>query len=235
MEATDMNNKHLYENLGSRIRAFRKSRNMSLAELAGRLGKSIATISKYESGDVAISVDVLLDICSCFDIDPGTLLPQISSHPENVDTLRYHNYYEELLYLYWYNGEQKRVRKALIDNRNSSRTHSILYFDIDSPNDLESATFIYLGEMNYSDTGTVFLYTNSIPPFDKITVRIPSFTRGASHRVGLMSSVSVYYQNVASKVIATASPVKDPSSLLTELKLNTEDIRTLRRTNFLII
>ena len=230
-----MNNEILYEGIGSRIRALRKSRGMTLGELAGHLGKSIATVSKYESGEVTISVDVLIDICSFFNIDPGTLIPGTSTHTEGVDTIRYEKYYEDLLYIYWYNGEQDRIRYALIDNRNVSRTNSILFFDINSPDDIEKATYIYVGEMNYSDTGTVFLHTNSLPPFDKMTLRVPSFTRGHPYRIGLMATLSLYYQNVAAKVIATSSPVKDPTALMPQLKLSREELQSVRRTNFLIV
>jgi len=230
-----MNKESLYENIGFRIRAFRKNRGMSLKDLAGYLNKSIATVSKYESGDVAISIDVLIDICACFDIDPGTLLPGPAPASEDTVIDRYSKFHEDALYIYWYNGEQNRVRSAFIDNMGSHRTHSALYMDINTPKDLEKATFIYTGEMDYSDTGTVFLYTNTMPPFDKMTLRVPSFTRRQTHRIGLMLSLSYYYQNVAAKVVATSVPVRDPSTLLPEVKLTADEIREIRRSNFLIV
>lgn len=230
-----MNNKKLYEDIGYRIRAFRRNRGMSISELAGHIGKSIATVSKYESGDVTISADVLVDICACLSIEPGTLLPTTVSQAKDSDATRYENYYEDNLYIYWYNGEQNRVRSAFIDNTTGSRTHSILYFDINSPDDIEKATYIYVGEMDYSDTGTVFLYTNSLPPFDKMALRVPSFTRGHPYRTGLVDSISLYYQSVATKIIITSSPVKDPTALMPKLKLSREELQRVRKTNLLIV
>ncbi len=230
-----MGNNTLYQEIGYKIRSFRKTRNMTLSELADRIGKSIATVSKYESGEVAISIDALIDICKCFNIDPGVMLPMTSTSSDEVNTERYGKFYEELLYIYWYNGGQNRVRTALIDNRGSSRSHTALYMDINSPDEIEKATFIYTGKMDYSDTGTVFLYTNTMPPFDKMTVRVPSFTRRQPHRIGLMLALTYYYQNVAVKVIAASVPIKDPSSLLHELKLTNEEIKDIRRSNFLIV
>ena len=229
-----MDNKTLYADIGMRIRAFRKNRGMTLSELARILNKSVPTVSKYESGEVAIGIDVLLDICSCFDIAPGALLPDTSSDPESEDTSRYGKYYEELLWLYWYNGEQNCVRSALIDNRNSSMTRSTLYFDIDSAEDLAHASFIYDGEISYSDTGTVFLYSNTIPPFDKLVLRIPSFTRNQPFRVGMFITMNYYYQNVAVKAVVASAPVHDGNTLLPKLKLTNEELREIRRTNFFI-
>lgn len=119
------------------------------------------------------------------------------------------NFFEDILYIYWYNGEHNRIRSALIDNRSASRTKSILYYDIESTKNIDNSTFIYLGTMNYSDTGSVFVYTNSLPPFDKMTIRIPSFTRAQNYRFGLMTTLSYFYQNVATKIIAASKPLSE--------------------------
>ena len=44
-----------YKSIGEKLGAVRKNKGITLAELADALGKSIATLSKYESGDIAIS------------------------------------------------------------------------------------------------------------------------------------------------------------------------------------
>ncbi|MBQ6622032.1 MAG: helix-turn-helix transcriptional regulator [Mogibacterium sp.] len=230
-----MESNKLYEELGLKLRALRKSRGMTIRELAQRLNKSVPTISKYESGEVAIGIDVLLDLCRLYNIDAALLLPGTATPPDHSDSVRYGKYYEELLYLYWYNGELNRVRCALIDNRNSGGTRSTLYFDVDDPAEIDASSFIYFGDMTYSETGTVFQYTNALPPFDKMAIRIPSFTRKQPNCIGLMTTVSYYYQNIATKIIASAVPVKDRNTLLPVLKISNEEIKELRRTNFFIV
>lgn len=71
-----MDSNNLYVDLGKKIRARRKVKHMTLNEMASALNKSVATISKYESGDIAIGVDVLIDICRVLNIDITTLLPE---------------------------------------------------------------------------------------------------------------------------------------------------------------
>ena len=230
-----MDNRRLYTDIGLRIRALRRSRGMTLSELSRTLNKSVATLSKYESGDVAIGLDVLVDLCRIFNVDAEFLLPGTSTRTGDADLARYEKYFEEILYIYWFNGEQNRVRCALIDNRNSARVKSTLYFDVEDPLDIEKASFIYYGDMTYSDTGTDFNYTNSLPPFDRMSIRIPSFTRKQAYRKGLMTTMSFYYQNVATKILAASAPIRNHDLLLPELKLSNEEIREIRRTNFFIV
>ncbi|WP_287586912.1 helix-turn-helix domain-containing protein [Mogibacterium sp.] len=232
-----MDNKQLYTEIGLKIRSFRKSRGMTLIELAQLINKSVPTVSKYEHGEVSIGIDILMDICRIFDVDIDIFLPCTSTHPENADIVRYEKFFEDILYIYWYNGEHNRIRSALIDNRSASRTKSILYYDIESTKNIDNSTFIYLGTMNYSDTGSVFVYTNSLPPFDKMTIRIPSFTRAQNYRFGLMTTLSYFYQNVATKIIAASKPLSeaDKKALLPQLKISAEEIKEIKRTNFFIV
>ncbi|MBQ6972851.1 MAG: helix-turn-helix domain-containing protein [Synergistaceae bacterium] len=44
------------EETGRRIHDFRKRRSMTLQEMAGLIHKSKSTVSKYESGEIAIDI-----------------------------------------------------------------------------------------------------------------------------------------------------------------------------------
>ena len=70
-----MDNKQLYTEIGLKIRSFRKSRGMTLIELAQLINKSVPTVSKYEHGEVSIGIDILIDICRIFDVDIDILSP----------------------------------------------------------------------------------------------------------------------------------------------------------------
>ena len=52
-----------YTTLGKKLRARRRTKHMTLSDLSKKLNKSVATISKYEKGEVLISIDTLVDIC----------------------------------------------------------------------------------------------------------------------------------------------------------------------------
>lgn len=232
-----MDSKQLYKEIGLKIRSFRKSRGMSLTEFANLLNKSVSTVSKYEYGEVSISVDVLVEICNIFNVDSDSILPFTVAASHDGYLARYENAFEELLYIYWYNKEYNELRYAMIDNRSPSRTKSTLYLHVENAKDIDNASFIYLGDIAYSDTGAVFTYTNSLPPFDNTVVRIPSFARNQQYRFGLMTTQSYYYQNVAAKIAATSKPVNecDKPELLELLKVSSDEIKEIKRTNFFII
>ena len=63
--------------VGQQIRECRKKRNMTLEDMAGLIGKSRSTISKYEKGEIPVDMETLymiartLEMCirdSCYDV-----------------------------------------------------------------------------------------------------------------------------------------------------------------------
>ena len=54
-------------NIGERIKLLRKEKGMTQKELATAIHKSEITVRKYEANDVAITVDVFLDILEALD------------------------------------------------------------------------------------------------------------------------------------------------------------------------
>ena len=66
---------HLAKSFGQR----RRTKHMTLSDLSKKLNKSVATISKYEKGEVLISIDTLVDICQILNIDIASLLPITST------------------------------------------------------------------------------------------------------------------------------------------------------------
>ena len=53
--------------LGSSIRFYRTKANLTQGELASQIGKSLASVSKYERGDCAIDCYTLSEIASALD------------------------------------------------------------------------------------------------------------------------------------------------------------------------
>ena len=59
----------LYDHVGSRIRFYRKLKNMTQDQLAAAIHKSESTLSKYESGQISIDIGALYDIASALGTD----------------------------------------------------------------------------------------------------------------------------------------------------------------------
>ena len=61
-------------NIGIRIRYFRKRKDWTQEELAKRVELSDSTISLYERGEREVPADVIILICKALDVSPNTLL-----------------------------------------------------------------------------------------------------------------------------------------------------------------
>jgi transcriptional regulator with XRE-family HTH domain len=228
-----MSTTNLYVDLGQRIRAFRKAKHITLQTLSKEVNRSIATLSKYETGEIAIGIDALVDICTYLGVDASMLLPSTLSVGNSEDIATHPNF-QHSIFLYWYNREDDMVREAVIENRKDS-FESILYFDTAAGTDYHKSNYLYTGTAYYTDVSTEFLYTNVTSPHDKVFVRLPSFFKKEAQRTGIMSCVTTYYQNVTVKLVALETRIKDADSLKKDLIYSNEEIKTLRATNFFII
>lgn len=61
--------------IGGKIKALRKSQNMSQADLADLIGCDSPLISRYERGINLPGIDQLIRIAEVFQVAPGELLP----------------------------------------------------------------------------------------------------------------------------------------------------------------
>ena len=81
----------------------------------------------------------------------------------------------------------------------------------------------------------VYVMKNVAQPFDTTMIRIPTLAPVGKDRVGLMSTISTYYQSLALKVLVTESPVRDLSGLIPKLKITKDELREISRENFFIV
>ncbi len=69
--------------VGQRLRELRRRYRVKQEQLAARLGVDVATISRYERGERAMTVGMLVMIANQFDVPAATLLPDAhQSAPE---------------------------------------------------------------------------------------------------------------------------------------------------------
>lgn len=229
-----MASNEFYVTLGQKLRARRRAKHITLKEMAKKLHKSAATVSKYEKGEIFISIDILVDICKLLNVDIASLLPDTCSGKNQNEIERYRKYFSERLYLYWFNGEKNQIQTAVLENRNLS-FRSTMYYDVADVSNYYEANFIYEGKIVYSDTNTFFSFTCTEPPFDILTIRIPSLNRNSKVRIGLLSTISCFYQSIAMKVVVSEAPLTENEELLSSLRISPEELKNIKRTNFFLV
>ncbi len=62
-----------YKHLGLNIAYHRKERGLSQSQLAERINISRTHMSRIETADCAVSLDVIFEICDALDIKPAKL------------------------------------------------------------------------------------------------------------------------------------------------------------------
>lgn len=60
--------------VGKKIKTIRKGLKMSQSDLAARLGKTLRTVQKYESGEIELSIAMVNEIASVLGISPAELI-----------------------------------------------------------------------------------------------------------------------------------------------------------------
>ena len=223
-----------YKFLGEKLRAHRKTKKMTIKEIAVEINKSIATVSKYEKGEIAIDVETLYKWCSFMNIDVQSLLPQNDASPVNENITRYKKHLFDKLYVYNYRSKGKKFYNAVIecDNKTCNVTMYLFAKDINNYFDCE---FLYKGYVIYSDTHTSFVVRNINPPFDLLVLSIPTMSAKNEYIIGLLTSTTTHYENIALKTLVSESPITDTDLLEKKLKLTTEELKLIKATNFFII
>ena len=101
--------------IGSNIRVLRKSQKISQSILCEQINKNQPTLSRYESGQTAITIDTLYDICQYFEIPLEVMISKdLSLEPfvllkemKNSFVQEYKHYFEDKnLNLYYLSTSQ---------------------------------------------------------------------------------------------------------------------------------
>lgn len=218
----------IYQDLGAKLRSYRKIQQITLQKLSEVLNKSVATISKYEKGEIAVDLEVLIDWCRFLNVDVATLLP--GTKKTGQDEQRYAGSFADRLYLYSYLGHKNKLHLDVIEIDNDSM-RATLYVDVAEVSNISGSNFIYSGKVIYSDVSTGFVFFNTLPPFDMITFNMPTLSEEQAYRIGMMSSMTFTYQNIAIKMLASSTPVTDKEFLQNKLQLSKEELRSIKQMN----
>ncbi|MBQ5782156.1 MAG: helix-turn-helix transcriptional regulator, partial [Oscillospiraceae bacterium] len=153
--------------IGSRIRNFRRMKKLTLQQLADLIHKSRATVSKYETGEIALDIETLYDISNALDVELNRITdykPVKNVAPPVTDYSGRNPFFQaDRLYFYFYDGRYHRLKDGVIDvHRNmdengcfdaSLSIHSV------SPSGRVSEVY-YSGKVLYSDTLIRFSFEN---------------------------------------------------------------------------
>lgn len=219
------------ENLGKKIRYFRKSKDISLEQLGKTIGKSKTTITRYENNEILPDILTMLEICNALNIDLNDLC-DISLH--NIEKSEIINpFNSNLLYLYYIS--KGGIIISSIEITETKNTNYILMKNGLNANGYKQE---YTGilESNYN---TAFIcLTNAInnPGLDKVQIEIDLHSKIDNMYYGLFLGISDNtHKPTARKCILTnklITSIEKLSLLFEELKITKEDSQDMIETKY---
>lgn len=231
-----MEYQEFYQKLGAAIRAFRKLQNMTQKDLAQRLNRSLACVSKYEKGGVAIDVFTIYEIAAALSISPQMLLPsegqsvQSDTLSENLPTI----FRQRYLYMYLYVGERHAIVPCCMEIQHDN-AHVVLYVEPQDIHDRKSCKYLMAGEITCCETNVVVNTTNPLIPGDLVLMCFSRINLIQGRNIGICTTVTPTYRFRSAKCYLSAQPVTNTETLKEQLFFTKGEISYIRKNHSLLV
>ena len=230
------------EHVGMRVRMYRTQKQLSLKEFARRINKAPSTVSKYESGAIAIDVNSVFEMATALEVDVSQLIDyQMPIRPPVSVTTG--NFFQRanIYYVYALFSPRKTpyicIMELIRTNASDSFGKLVFHFDVESIHNYTNSAYLYNGEFKCCDYGTIFYLNNSYSPSDvgMIYARTP-FSAGNTAQ-GIFTFLPSKFPNPCStKVLFSITPIGQDENLLRELSISDKNtIAMLKKDNLLMI
>ncbi|MEG0292350.1 MAG: helix-turn-helix transcriptional regulator [Anaerovoracaceae bacterium] len=227
----------IYQELGENIRIFRKQKKITQVDLGIQINKSSSCISKYEKGEIVIDIVTLIDIANALDVPLETLYPH-SAKKSNIEGNHapLHPYFKNTpLFLFWYNGIEKKIKKCAIKINDNSTT-ATLFMEPQSATHYTNCTYLMHGEIINSESHTYLYAHNPLYVNDFIFISISNLDLTLSNSICHMTAMSTQNRTIATKgYLSRPTEIPTDSNLLDLLRFNKMDIQRIKSTNFLML
>lgn len=223
-----------YEKVGHNLLLFRKARRMTQGELSKKINKTVACISKYEHGQIAIDLETFCQYCDILNIEPADIiqnsLPHKNSHENKANTF----FRKSPIYIYHYDKLRNIMHIDALEvfhKSNEARLH--LY--IKDYHDYTKANYLYEGKIEYHTPFTRLILRNVNDHADLIMITVYNMGNDLSYRIGQMDILSYYYQPITTKCILSKEPILDEAKQIELTRISRDEIKYLRDTNYFLV
>ena len=232
---------NINQEIGMRIRNFRKRKNMTLLELSAKICKSKATLSKYERGEIVIDIATLYELADILGVHINQLLPATENNdPKNVNSLN-PAFFSGVnqFYSYVYDGRANKVITCVFDivpAENAGENNIYMYMNIKDYDRYQDCENTYYGNIEHYDAHTNIVLRNQDTYMEQVTISILASFLDSSTKWGLFFGLSSRpMMPIAVKMLFSRNPLKEDAQLIEKLKVSKEDIRLLKHYNMLSV
>lgn len=228
-----MTGEEFYQELGRNIRIFRKMNHMTQKELAYAVGKSLACISKYEKGEIAMDMYTLQTIAAHLGVSAEQLTPEQTppKQSEGADANLCPLFRTSPLYLYWYRGGKRTlVRHVLEVDPSASRV--VCYMEADNPSDYKNCRYIMFGTIFTKSPNTCIFATNPAFEQDFMFACFSNVDIFDSKMTGFVSCLNRSYHITSTKCFISTSPNHSIEEILQAILVTKSELADFKRSNF---
>lgn len=230
--------------VGKQIRMYRKVQGLTLQQLADRIHKSRASVSKYETGEITLDLETLYDISNALHVSMNQLT-DYQPEPEEVPLpLPEHEYQSPFfearrLYFYFYDGRYNRLKDGIIDiyppKEHTGEYTASLSINAVSPTGRSSAVY-YTGKVVYSDMLIRFSFVNQYNKLEEDLLYIFNPLDSRDFTEGLLCGISsADLMPCAFKCLVTLTPQEPNEELHRQLLLTKKELQRWQKLNMLIV
>ena len=226
----------LNKHVGSRIRLYRQMKKLTLTELAGRVHKSKATLSKYETGDITVDIQTLFEIAAALSIKVSQLIDYVPSSdrsPTAPDSF----FPQRFVYLYFYDGRTRRTVRSVLEPRHEGAgSIATFYHDLEDLRRPERCRNLYVGRAEYFDTMSYFSFRSQSNKIDRVTLCAANPFDRSGRVLGMLTGISRYPMlPVSIKCILSAEPLTEDEELRRALFLSPADRKLTKALNMFAV
>ena len=223
--------------IGKQIRLLRKSNNMTLSDLSKLIHKNIATISKYEKGEIVIDIETLYEIASALDVFPEQLLYR---HPTfmqetNISTIPSFFSCVSQFYSYTFDGRSNTIVPCVFDiisKEENGMYKLMMYMNFKKFDNYQQCENTYIGYIKHFDAMTYISLLNRDTPMEQASIQILASYLDSNTKYGLFNGFSSRpMMPIATKMLFSKTLLQYDDKLVQQLKVSKDDIKMLKLYN----
>ena len=227
--------------VGKRLRTFRKMHGLSVDQLAKRIGRSSATVYKYESGEIVMDLNTLDQVASALNLEPAFFfdIPNYNSSfkkPVKAPIAFFDNGY---IYTYYYDGRIKQLVRSLLafySTPEKTGYAASFYMNLKDFNQPEYSRYIYRGSLISHELVSFFIMENITLPIETMTIEVihPFQTEQTTWGVFLGLSDQPLAP-MTTKMLFSKVPLSNKELEAYPLAFTKDELKSIRRNNSLLL
>ncbi|HIR31027.1 MAG TPA: helix-turn-helix transcriptional regulator [Candidatus Faecousia faecavium] len=229
------------QEIGAKIRYYRKQQHMTVDQLALAVGKSKSSISKYEQGQIVIDILSLYAIAEALNVKVTQLLylPLAAYTAAPSGTIPAFFAGMNHFFMYYYDGRTNQVTRSVLDITSGSEPgvfHVQMFMNVHDYDHYQLCENYYDGILTHYDALSLLVFQNQNMEMDRYQIGVPSPYMNTTTKWALAYGISSRpLMPTSTKVLLSKTIQQETPEFKKSLRLSKEDFRLMKLYNMLTV